>query len=94
MSAPPGAHAERTAQAWQRTGLAAAAVGVLAARTLSPAAGIALATAGALAAVLVAPLRYARVRAGTGSPVAPGLVLGAALVPVLAALALAWPALS
>jgi hypothetical protein len=92
VSTTADTHAERTAQAWQRTGLTAAAVGVLAARTVSPAAGVALVAAGVLAAALVAPLRYARLRTGA-APVAPALVLVAALVPLLAAAALAGPAL-
>lgn len=68
-----GAQAERTALSWQRTGLAAVAVGALAARTTAPVAGVVLLLAGVLAAGVVAPVRYARIRAGTAP--APGLLL-------------------
>lgn len=71
-----GAQAERTALSWQRTGLAAVAVGALAARTTAPAAGVVLVLVGVLAAGVVAPVRYARIRAGAGA--APGLLLTAA----------------
>ncbi len=71
-----GAQAERTALSWQRTGLAAVAVGALAARTTAPVAGVVLVLDGVLAAGVVAPIRYARIRAGAAA--APGLLLAAA----------------
>ncbi len=76
-----GAQAERTALSWQRTGLAAVAVGALAARTTAPVAGLVLVVAGVLAAGVIAPVRYTRIRAGTGA--APGLLLAAAALVVV-----------
>lgn len=83
-SVASGAQAERTALSWQRTGLAAVAVGALAARTTAPVTGVALVLAGVLAAAVVAPVRYARIRAGATA--APGLLLTTAAL-VLVALA-------
>lgn len=65
--ADPGAQAERTALAWQRTGLAALMVGALllhaspARHTLTPWPGVLLMTAGGLCSAVVAPWRYRRV---------------------------------
>ncbi len=62
-----GAQAERTALAWQRTGLSAAVVGALLTQLapggheLSPWPGLLVMAFGAAAAVLVAPLRYSTV---------------------------------
>lgn len=74
-AAPPGAQAERTALSWQRTGLAAVAVGALTARTVAPVAGLVLLAAGVLAAAVVAPLRYTRIRRATASGVSPAAPL-------------------
>ncbi len=71
-----GAQAERTALSWQRTGLTAVTVGALAIRTTAPVAGVVLVLAGVLAAGVVAPVRYARIR--RGATAAPGLLLGTA----------------
>lgn len=84
-----GAQAERTALAWQRTGLSATAVGVLLEQTypashpLPPWPGILLMATGAVVAAVVAPLHYVRVlravRAGA-TPVSSGIVPGMVLV--------------
>lgn len=62
-----GAQAERTALSWQRTGLAALAVGALLIHTdpgrapLSPWPAVVLIAVGALCAAVLAPVRYRRV---------------------------------
>ena len=62
-----GAQAERTALSWQRTGLAAVAVGALLIHTdpahypLSPWPGVLLIAVGAVCAAVLAPVRYRRV---------------------------------
>lgn len=88
----PGAQSERTALAWQRTGLSAAAVGLLAVHAhpaghlLPPWPGLFLLAAGGVLAAVVAPVRYRHiervVRAGGGP-------LSTASVPATAALVLA-----
>ena len=65
-----GAQAERTALAWQRTGLTASAVGALLvhADPVSPWPGVVMLATGTVVAAVVAPRRYVRtlraVRAG------------------------------
>lgn len=62
-----GAQAERTALAWQRTGLSAIAVGALLVHThperyaLSLLPGVLLMMSGTLSAAVFAPLRYRRI---------------------------------
>lgn len=84
-----GAPAERTALAWQRTGLSAMAVGVLlvhthpAAGPLTPWPGFVMMAAGGLLGAVVAPLRYLRIlRAvrGGATPLARRVVPGMVLV--------------
>jgi uncharacterized membrane protein YidH (DUF202 family) len=53
-----GTQAERTALAWQRTGLTAIATGALLAYTGPVPAGLSLITLGILAEAVIAPLRY------------------------------------
>lgn len=88
----PGAQAERTALAWQRTGLSTAAVGLLLVHAhpvghlLPPWPGLLLVTAGAVLAAVVSPVRYLRidrtVRAG-GGPSSSGTVPAITLVVLL-----------
>lgn len=88
-----GAQAERTALAWQRTGIGAMAVGALLmhahvhAQLLSPWPGSLLIVVAALAILILVPQRYRRVlatvRAGR-SPLSRGMVPGATLVLVVA----------
>ncbi len=72
-----GAQAERTALAWQRTGLSALGVGALLVHAESgtdPIPGVLLMAAGVLTAAVLAPLRYRRVLyslRSQRSPVAP-----------------------
>lgn len=85
----PGAQSERTALAWQRTGLSAAAVGLLvvhahpAGHVVPPWPGLLLLAAGAMLAAVVAPVRYRHiervVRAG-GGPLSTATVPGTALL--------------
>lgn len=85
----PGAQAERTALAWQRTGLSVAAVGLLLVHTrpaghvLAPWPGVLLIAVGGALAAVVAPLRYRHiervVRSG-GGPASSGTVPVTALV--------------
>ncbi|MCX6463659.1 MAG: DUF202 domain-containing protein [Pseudonocardiales bacterium] len=91
----PGAQAERTALAWQRTGLSVAALGLLLVHArpagYGPAlwAGVLLLVAGGALAAVVAPVRYRHiervVRSG-GGPASSGTVPATALV-VLAGIA-------
>ena len=84
-----GAQAERTALAWQRTGLSAAAVGLLLVHThppghvLPPWPGLLLLVVGGAVAAVVAPIRYRHiercVRSG-GGPLSTGTVPGTALL--------------
>lgn len=84
-----GAQAERTALAWQRTGLSAAAIGLLAVHAhpaghpVPPWAGLLLLAAGGMLAAVVAPIRYLHVeratRAGNG-PLSRTAVPGIALL--------------
>ncbi len=86
----PGAQAERTALAWQRTGLTAAVVGALlvhlspAGHPLPPWPGLLVMAFGAVAAVLVAPLRYSAalraVKAGRTPLSTPATAAAAAIV--------------
>lgn len=88
-----GAQAERTALAWQRTGIGAMAVGALLMRAhvhahlLSPWPGALLVVVAALAILILVPQRYRRVlgsvRAGR-SPLSRGMVPAATLVLVVA----------
>jgi hypothetical protein len=72
----PGASAERTGLAWRRTGLSAAAVGLLAARpafTPDPSVPRVLLAAAAMASwVILVRLSYLRVRGLRGRPPRPG----------------------
>ncbi len=87
-----GAQAERTALAWQRTGLAIAALGLLIVHTHGlgrlPAAwaGLLVVATGAAVATVVAPWRYVRlqraVRSGS-APVAAAIIPATALLMVL-----------
>lgn len=93
-----GAQAERTALAWQRTGIGAIAVGVLLLRarihahTVSPWPGAVLTVVAALAIVILVPQRYRRVlatvRAGR-SPLSRGMVPGATVVLVATTIGIA-----
>jgi len=92
-----GTQPERTALAWQRTGLGVLAVaGLLGHRALEHRSAVALVVAG-LAALLglgvlggLAPVRYRHVqRRGTAAMAAPRLLAAATAVVVLAALAAA-----
>lgn len=84
-----GAQAERTALAWQRTGLSAAAVGLLLMHAhppgnpLPPWPGLLLLVLGGAVAAVVAPIRYRHiercVRAG-GGPSSARTVPGTALL--------------
>ncbi len=84
-----GAQAERTALAWQRTGLSAAAVGLLlvhahpAGHAMAPWPGLLLLVVGGAVVAVVAPIRYRRierwVRCGAG-PSSAGTVPGTALL--------------
>lgn len=84
----PGAQAERTALAWQRTGLAVAAVGLLLTHArsgghlLAPWPGLVVLAAGGAVAAFLAPLRYRHiertVRGGAG-PSSAGMVSATAL---------------
>ncbi|GAA2544477.1 DUF202 domain-containing protein [Pseudonocardia hydrocarbonoxydans] len=94
----PGAQAERTALAWQRTGLSAAAVGLLvvhahpAGHPVPPWPGLVLLVAGAAVAAVLAPVRYRHiervVRAG-GAPLSRATVPGTALLVAVAVLGVA-----
>jgi uncharacterized membrane protein YidH (DUF202 family) len=92
-----GTQAERTALAWQRTGIGAIAVGALLMRgyahhnllPLWP--GLLLAVAGGLAILVLVPQRYRRVlRAvqGRRSPLSRAMVPGATVVLVLVTIAI------
>ncbi|WP_300007512.1 DUF202 domain-containing protein [Pseudonocardia sp.] len=84
-----GAQSERTALAWQRTGLSAAAVGLLAVHAhpaghpVPPWPGLLLLATGGMLAAVVAPIRYLHVeratRAGNG-PLSSAAVPGVALL--------------
>ncbi len=79
-----GAQAERTALAWQRTGLAAMVLGVLLAHaTAPPWPGLLLVAVAGLTTVVLGPQRYRRVlrtvRAGH-TPLSRRMVPGAALL--------------
>jgi uncharacterized membrane protein YidH (DUF202 family) len=84
-----GAQAERTALAWQRTGLSAAAVGLLLVHAhppghvLPPWPGLLLLVLGGTVAAVVSPIRYRHiertVRSG-GGPSSSGAVPGTALL--------------
>lgn len=88
MPGDGGAAAERTALAWQRTGLAAMGVGALLVRLhpVTPWPGALLVAAGTLLAGVVAPMRHARilraVRAGS-TPLAQRTVTGLVVVVLL-----------
>jgi uncharacterized membrane protein YidH (DUF202 family) len=87
-----GAQAERTALAWQRTGIGAMAVGALLMRghvhqhLLPPWPGLVLAVVGGVAVLVLVPQRYRRVlravQAGH-TPLSRAMVPGATLVLVL-----------
>jgi uncharacterized membrane protein YidH (DUF202 family) len=88
----PGTQAERTALAWQRTGLAAMIVGALLIHSnpvwypLAPWLGALLMTAGGMFAAIVAPVRYLRVvRAvrADRTPVSMGTIAGVAVLLVI-----------
>jgi uncharacterized membrane protein YidH (DUF202 family) len=89
----PGTQAERTALAWQRTGLSAVVVGALltqigpGGQPLPPWPGLLVVVFGVAAAALVAPLRYAGVlraaRAGR-TPLSTSATTAAAVLVVTA----------
>lgn len=92
-----GAQAERTALAWQRTGIGAMAVGVLLMRghvhqhLLSPWPGLLLTVAAALAVLICVPQRYRRVLRTVRiqrTPLSRGLVPGTTLVLALVTIAI------
>lgn len=93
----PGAQAERTALAWQRTGLALVGVGAVllhvdgsSSSHLSLAVGLLDIAAGAVLGAVVAPLRYGRTLRNVGeasSPLARRSCLTAALCTVVSCLA-------
>lgn len=93
-----GAQAERTALAWQRTGLSTAAVGLLlvhaypAGQVVPPWPGLLLLAAGAAMAAVVAPVRYRHiehaVRSGSG-PSSTWTSSGTALLVLVAILGVA-----
>ncbi|BDX30316.1 hypothetical protein TUM20985_08630 [Mycobacterium antarcticum] len=92
-----GAQAERTALAWQRTGIGAIAVGLLWLRgsvhqhLLSPWPGLLLTAAATLAVLLCVPQRYRRVLHNVRTqrtPLSRGMVPGTALVLAIVTIAI------
>ena len=92
----PGTQAERTALAWQRTGLSAAVVGALlthlnpAGQPLAPWPGLLVMVFGAAAAAVVAPLRYSSVLRAARSGRTPLSTPATAAAAALVVLATGW----
>src|SRR3954471_17685830 len=87
-----GAQAERTALAWQRTGIGALAVGALLVhghvnrQVLSPWPGLSLATVAGLAVLILIPRRYGRILGairGGRTPLSSRMVAGLTILLVL-----------